>query len=271
VMPQPVCMTIAGLDPSGGAGVIADIKAFTAMDCYAAAVVTSLTFQNTTGVFGAAHQTGETVRRQAEAVFDDLEVAALKTGMLPTADVIGSVASIIRERKLRSVVVDPVVRSTSGYDLIDDPALRRLIEDFFPLADLITPNIAEAERIAGFSITDEEAIERAAVAMHSMGAKNVLIKGGHLGEGSGKRSATDHLFIEGEHHRFEGEYIDTRSTHGTGCTLAAAIAAGLARGDDLIASVGNAKRLVADAIRSAPGLGRGHSPINIPQSWPRRI
>ena len=122
----PVCLTIGGLDPSGGAGIVADIKAFSAFGCFAAAAVTSVTFQNTTGVFGAVHQTGEDVRRQIEPVLDDFDVAAVKTGMLPTRDVIETVAAIIRERELKNVVVDPVVRSTSGFDLIDDAAFAKM-------------------------------------------------------------------------------------------------------------------------------------------------
>src|SRR5436190_18945979 len=135
---QPVCMTIAGLDPSGGAGIVTDIKTISAFDCCATAAVSSITFQNTTGVFGASHQNAKSVRRQIEPVLEDYEIAAVKTGMLPTREIIAEVARLIRERKLTNIVVDPVVRSTSGFDLIDNEALRALIEELFPLADLIT-------------------------------------------------------------------------------------------------------------------------------------
>ncbi|MEO7660635.1 MAG: bifunctional hydroxymethylpyrimidine kinase/phosphomethylpyrimidine kinase [Pyrinomonadaceae bacterium] len=270
----PVCMTIAGLDPSGGAGIIADIKSFSAFGCFAAAAVTSVTFQNTTGVFGAVHQTAESVRRQAEAVVDDFEVAALKTGMLPTGEVIDEVARLIKTYSLRNIIVDPVVRSTSGFDLIDDAALEILIERLFPLADLITPNIPEAERIAKMSIASSDDIAMAAEKMRTMGARNVLIKGGHFtgpngekesGENRGKM-AVDHLFIGASLTKFEAEFIDTNATHGTGCTLAAAIAANLALGADIESAVKISKDFVTEAIRTAPNLGKGHSPINISPS-----
>ena len=155
---QPVCLTIAGLDPSGGAGIIADIKTFSALGCFAAAAITSVTFQNTTGVFGAVHQTAGSVQMQVEPVIDDYEIAAIKTGMLPTSEIIEEIARIIKEHRLKNVIVDPVVRSTSGFDLIDDEALVALIKNLFPLADLITPNIPEAERIAGIEINSPDAI-----------------------------------------------------------------------------------------------------------------
>lgn len=261
---QPVCLTIAGLDPSGGAGIVADIKTFSAFGCFAAAAVSSITFQNTTGVFGAVHQTAESVRRQIEPVLDDYQIAALKTGMLPTRQIIEEVANIISERGLKNTVVDPVVRSTSGFDLIDDEALSSLIDELFPLADLVTPNIPEAERIVRMQITCSDDIRNAAKLMLSKGAKNVLIKGGHLLSAElGDRKATDYLFIGEEQHVFESEFIYTSATHGTGCTLAAAIAANLALGNSLIESVRIAKDFVAEAIRTAPGLGKGNSPINI--------
>lgn len=268
---QPVCLTIAGLDPSGGAGIIADIKTFSAFGCFGAAAVSSVTFQNTTGVFGATHQTAESVRRQIEPVLEDYDIAALKTGMLPTPEIITELASIIRESKLKNIVVDPVVRSTSGFDLIDDTALQALIEKLFPFAGLITPNIPEAERITGIKIDSLETIETAAEIMRSLGAKNVLIKGGHLTEvksekgkvKSETRVANDYLFIGDELKTFEAEFIETTATHGTGCTLSAAIAANLALGYDLIESVRIAKDFVTEAIRTAPNLGKGNSPISI--------
>ena len=265
----PVCLTIAGLDPSGGAGIVADIKTFSAFGCFAAAAVTSVTFQNTTGVFGAVHQTADSVRRQVEAVLDDYDVAAVKTGMLPTREIIEEVARMIKERDLKNIVVDPVVTSTSGFDLIDDEALDALTEHLFPLADLVTPNIPEAERISRVKIDLPEDIEKAAEIMRSMGARNVLIKGGHLlSSECGVRSAEsakaiDHLFTKNGTEIFEADFIDTTATHGTGCVLASAIAANLALGTDLAESVKAAKNFVTEAIRTAPQLGKGNSPINI--------
>ena len=260
----PVCLTIAGLDPSGGAGIIADIKTFSAFGCFAAAAVASLTFQNTTGVFGAEHQTAESVRNQVLPIIEDYEIAALKTGMLPTHEVIEEVASLVAKMNGAKFVVDPVVRSTSGFDLIDDAALRSLITVLFPLADLITPNKPEAERISGIAIDSMADIEAAAAVMRSMGARNVLIKGGHFeGTDSETRRAEDYLFIGERLRVFESEYLETDATHGTGCTLAAAITANLALEKGLEEAVGVAKDFVYNAIRTAPMLGHGHSPINI--------
>lgn len=252
---------------------MADIKTFSAFGCFAAAAVSSVTFQNTTGVFGAVHQTADSVRRQIEPVLDDYEVAAVKTGMLPTREIIEEVARLLKERGLKNVIVDPVVRSTSGFDLIDDTALRCLIEKLFPLADLITPNIPEAERITGITIASDNDIREAAAIMQSMGARNVLIKGGHLASEESRvgsaatkddyPKATDHLFIGHTNHRFETEFINTTATHGTGCVLAAAITANLALGCDLPQAVKIAKDFVTEAIRTAPHLGKGHSPINL--------
>lgn len=261
-----VCLTIAGLDPSGGAGIIADIKTFSAFGCFAASAVTSLTFQNTTGVFGAIHQTGESVRRQVEPVLQDYEIAALKTGMLPTTEVIEETVALIKENRLKNIVVDPVVRSTSGYDLIDDEALKSLVK-LFPFAAVVTPNLPEAERLSGMKISYEADIEDAARKIQSLGAKNVLIKGGHLYESGRLKNesakARDFLY-EGENLTvFEADYYETTATHGTGCTLAAAITANLALGKDLKTAIQTAKDFVNEAIRTAPQLGKGNSPINI--------
>jgi hydroxymethylpyrimidine kinase/phosphomethylpyrimidine kinase len=289
-MPQKpkICLTVAGLDPSGGAGVVADIKTFSAFGCFAAAAITSVTFQNTTGVFGSVHQTADSVRQQVQPVIDDIGVDALKTGMLPTAEIIEEVAQIIRENELKNLVVDPVVRSTSGYDLIDDDALRSLIKNLFPLAQVITPNIPEAERISGVAIESERDIEDAAEVMRSMGAKNVLIKGGHFNSGQwsvvsgqsdpgqvaergvssphvskGSSRSIDYLFLDEKLEKLAGEWHETTATHGTGCVLSAAITANLAVGNSLIDAVKIAKSFVNEAIRTAPHIGRGHSPIKI--------
>jgi len=254
----PVALTVAGFDPSGGAGVIADLKTFTAFGCFATAAVTSLTFQNTTGVFGAVAQTGETVRRQVLAVVEDFRVAGMKTGMLPTGEIIREVARLLRETPLGEIdaVVDPVVRSTSGYDLIDDDALDALKRELLPLARLVTPNLPEAERITGMKIADEDDMRRAARLMRGMGARAVLVKGGHL-----TGDAVDLLDDEGRVRLFRAPRVPSTSTHGTGCTLAAAVAACLARGLALADSVDAAKRFVTAAIRRAPALGRGHGPV----------
>lgn len=254
-----ICLTIAGLDPSGGAGIVADIKTFSAFGCYAAAAITSLTFQNTQGVFGAEHPSAETVRRQITPVFEDFDVAAVKTGMLPTEETILTVAQLLNENSVRHLVVDPVVRSTSGYDLIDDAALSALVAKLFPIATIVTPNIPEAERITKTDICSVDEIIKAARSIRNLGAHNVLIKGGHFEDSD---RSTDYLFIGDELTVLEAERIQTNSTHGTGCTLSAAIAANLALGKSLMDAVKTAKRIVNEAIRTAPNIGHGHSPIN---------
>jgi hydroxymethylpyrimidine/phosphomethylpyrimidine kinase len=254
-----VCLAIAGMDPSGGAGIIADIRTFSAFGCYAAAAITSLTYQNTVGVFGAAHQTAETVRNQIEPVFADLDVDAVKTGMLPTAEIIRAIAELLHVNNVKHLVVDPVVRSTSGFDLIDDRALRVLVEELFPLATVITPNIPEAERITNIAIRSTDDITRAAERMRSMGARNLLIKGGHF---ENDEHSNDYLFDGTKIQIYTSDRIKTTATHGTGCTLSSAIAANLAIGHDLDQSIGIAKRFVTEAIKTAPNIGHGNSPVN---------
>lgn len=268
---KEVCLTIAGLDPSGGAGVIADIKTFTAFGCFAAASVTSITYQNTTGVYGAEAQSAETVVSQISPIFDDYSVAAVKSGMLPTIDVIEAVAEFISKNNVEHFVVDPVVRSTSGFDLIDNAALWSLIERLFPLATIITPNIPEAERISGVAIESYEDVVAAAEIMRKLGAKNVLIKGGHQIERernterseSGDKLAVDYLLSNEGMIEFSAPFIETRGTHGTGCVLSAAITANLAIGKSLIDAIDAAKTYVSNAIAAPNYLGRGFHPVNI--------
>ncbi|HET9532049.1 MAG TPA: bifunctional hydroxymethylpyrimidine kinase/phosphomethylpyrimidine kinase, partial [Blastocatellia bacterium] len=250
--------TIAGFDPSAGAGVLADIKTMSAFGCYGVAAITSLTLQNTMGVFGAYHQTGEAVTGQLAPLFDDFDIAAVKTGMLPSSDVIEAVASWVASRHIDHLVVDPVVRSTSGYDLINDEALRSLVERLFPLATIVTPNRAEAERISGSSITDSASLERAARIIRDQGARAVLITGGDRAE----RTATDLLVDADGSFTFSAERVESRNTHGTGCTLSSAIACLLARKLPLRDCIAQAKQYVVSSIQTAPGLGHGHGPLN---------
>ena len=265
-----VVLSIAGLDPSGGAGIIADIKAFTAFDCFATSAITSVTFQNTCDVFGSISQTADSVRQQILPIIDDFEVSAVKTGMLPTVEIIEEIARIISDNKLKNIVIDPVVRSTSGFDLIDNIALKSLIEKLFPLSDIITPNITEAERISGIAIETESDFAEAAKIMQNYGAKAVLIKGGHFFEvkseklkvKSEDKRAVDYLFIGNEKYAFEAEYIDTKSTHGTGCTLSSAIAANLANGKTLLEAIEIAKKYITLAIQMSPNLGKGNPSVN---------
>ena len=255
---QIVILIVAGFDPSAGAGILADIKTTSAFGCYGVAAVTSLTLQNTQGVFGAYHQTKEVVRQQIEPLFDDFSIAAVKTGMLPSVEVIRDVADVIRAKKIAHVVVDPVVRSTSGFDLIDDKALDELITRLIPLASVVTPNAVEAERITGIHITDLATMEKAAAAILALGPRAVLIKGGDLKSDE----ATDLLLDASGSVTFSTKRILSTNTHGTGCTLASALACLLAQGRTLRDSVSLAKQYIYEAILGAPGLGRGHGPLN---------
>jgi hydroxymethylpyrimidine/phosphomethylpyrimidine kinase len=252
----PVALTVAGFDPSGGAGIIADVKAFTVFGCFATAAITSLTFQNTIKVFGASNQTAETVRQQVLPVIEDFNLATIKTGMLPTREIIEEVARLIREHNLPTPVIDPVICSTSGYDLIDTHAIDALKTELFPLASIVTPNIPEAERLTGMKIIDETGMYQASILIQEMGAQAVLIKGGHL-----KGDAIDILNVNGQIITFNEPRINTNSTHGTGCTLAAAIAANLGHGRKMEESVRTAKKYVTKAIANAPQIGHGYGPI----------
>ncbi|MFN0108954.1 MAG: bifunctional hydroxymethylpyrimidine kinase/phosphomethylpyrimidine kinase [Blastocatellia bacterium] len=255
-----VALSIAGFDPSGGAGVLADIKTFAAFGCFGVAAITSLTSQNTMTVHGAAHQSAETLRMQIDPIVSDFDIAAVKTGMLPTREAIEVVAQSIEQHALPKVVVDPVIRSTSGYDLIDEKAMSFLIERLLPLARVITPNMAEAERLTGLEVSDLDGMKRAAEKIYEMAAicdGAVLVKGGHL-----PNEATDVLFDGAEFKMFRSAKIATRNTHGTGCTLSAAIAALLAIGDGIPEAILKAKNYLESAMRSAPNLGHGHGPLN---------
>jgi hydroxymethylpyrimidine/phosphomethylpyrimidine kinase len=253
---KPVVLTIAGLDPSGGAGIVADIKTIAALGCFPAAALTSITYQNTTGVFGAEHQTAATLRAQVEPIVQDLIVAGAKTGMLPTAEIVAEVARLFAEGNLPAPVVDPVVVATSGDVLIDDEAFQILKTKLFPLARVVTPNIPEAEKLAGFPIHTEADMRRAAETIQSLGARAVLVKGGHRGDAVDILLSDDGTFTE-----FRSEYLDVGEVHGSGCTLSAAIAACLGKGMTLEEAVGAAKEYVTNAIRSASRIGRGAMPL----------
>ena len=256
---KPVVLSIAGLDPSGGAGIVADIKTIAAFGGFPAAALTSITFQNTTGVFGAEHQSAATLRAQVEPIVHDLTVSAAKTGMLPTAEIVAEVARLFTEENLQPPVVDPVVVATSGDVLIDDEAFEILKSRLFPLARVVTPNIPEAEKLSGLSINSESDMRRAAEAIQVIGARAVLVKGGHR---SVNGQALDILLDEnGIFTEFQTEYIEIGEVHGSGCTLSAAIAAALGKGSSLDQAVAAAKKYVTDAIRSAPLIGRGARPL----------
>ena len=246
---KPVVLTIAGIDPSGGAGIVADIKTIAAFGCFPAAAITSITFQNAQRVFGAEHQTAATLRAQVEPIVRDARVAAVKTGMLPTAEIVAEVVRLFREEDLPAPVVDPVMISTSGHDLIGDSAFQILKNDLLPVSRLVTPNIPEAERLAGFPIKSEKDMRHAAEVIKSLGARAVLVKGGHRLEPQAE--AVDILIDDtGKFTEFREEYIEVGEVHGSGCTLSAAIAANLALGLALIDAVTSAKHYLTEQIRS---------------------
>jgi len=250
---QPLVMTIAGLDPSGGAGIIADVKAFLHFECTPVAVLTSITFQNSEAVFGAIHESGDSLRAQILPLIQEKRIAALKLGMMPTTEIILEIAGFIRERQLPAPVIDPVFQSSSGYDLIEPDAIDVLRRDLMPLARLITPNIPEAEILTGVTIEDEQTMHEAAERLREMGARAVLVKGGHLirefGIDASPIEAVDVLHAAGGETVFRGEWIEAPSVRGTGCMLSSAIAACLGQGLSLAESVRAAKNYVADAIR----------------------
>jgi len=258
---QPAVLTIAGFDPSGGAGIIADVKTFQAFGCRPLAAVTSLTFQNSRGVFGAIHQSAESLRAQVLPIIEEVRIAAVKIGMLPTSEIVLAVVRVVREQNLPAPVVDPVLQSSSGDELMAEAAIEIMLSELTSLSRVITPNIPEAETLTGLKITNEDEMCEAAGKLREMGARAVLVKGGHLIERSDdlvpdtKRQAIDVLDDRGQITVFRGEWIDSPPVRGTGCMLSSAIAACLAQRMPLGESVRAAKQFVADAIRYAPKLG----------------
>lgn len=266
----PIALSIAGFDPSGGAGVLADARTFAAFGFQAAAAITSITFQNATRVLGAVHQTGETVRAQVMPLLEGHQIVCTKTGMLPTREVIIEVSRLFRESDLPSPVVDPVMISSSGHRLMEEEALETFVQELLPVARLLTPNIPEAETLTGIEIESEAQMSKAAAMLRQMGARAVLIKGGHLGrkaEGSRQdaesdeedrgfaltREAIDLLDDGGKVTIFRAERIFGGELHGSGCILSAAIAAGLGNAKTLEESVRAAKSFVSEAIRASVG------------------
>ena len=252
-------LIIAGSDSGGGAGIQADIKTVTALDGYAATAITALTAQNTTGVHGIEEIPVSFIAQQMTVVLEDIGADALKTGMLHRPEVIEIVADTIAEHATDvPLVVDPVMYAKGGAALLTEDAHKTLVERLLPLAHVVTPNLPEAAHLAGMPVETLDDMERAGVQILARGARAVLIKGGHL-EGS---EITDILFDAGDMIRFTSQRIDSRHTHGTGCTLASAIATGLAQGLPLRDAVERARAYVAEAIRTAPGFGQGHGPLN---------
>jgi len=252
-------LIVAGSDSGGGAGIQADIKAVTAMGAFAATAITALTAQNTEGVHGVVPVEPAFIAQQIEVVLTDIGADALKTGMLHSAEVIGTVAaSLARHAPGVPLVVDPVMVAKGGHRLLLSEAETALRDTLLPMAAVVTPNLPEAEVLAGFPVRTEADMKKAAERLAALGARAVLLKGGHL---EGER-VVDLLLHDGRIERFEDARIASRHTHGTGCTLASAIAAGLAQKLSLVDAVRRARSYVRDAIATAPGYGRGHGPLN---------
>ena len=266
--PNPVGLTIAGFDPSGGAGVLADVRTFAAFGLTAVAAVTSLTFQNDREFFGAVHQTGESIRAQIEPLLN-ANIQSAKTGMLPTREVVTEVARLFRNEDLPAPVIDPVLISSAGNRLMNEDAIGVLIKELFPLCRLVTPNIPEAETFTGMRITSEAEMRMAAAQIRTMGARAVLVKGGHLRQEAGgaqevrdktrdrptEASAIDLLDDDGTVTVFRETRVQCVTLHGSGCILSAAIAAGLGNGMPLEQAVADAKSFVLKEFRKVSEAG----------------
>lgn len=259
-MKLPVALTIAGSDPSGGAGIQADLKTFAALDTYGAAVVAALTVQNTRGVTQARGVEPAFVADQIEAVLSDLPVSAVKTGMLFNAAIIEAVAAVLARHQVRNLVVDPVMVATSGHRLLLPDAVDALKEKLIPLARIVTPNGPEAADLTGIEVESTAGMKEAAKIVATWGPEGVVVKGGHLKAGS---MARDILFYKGAFAIFERPWIDTPHTHGSGCTYAAALTAYLAGGHkSLMEAVSGAEQFIQTAIETAWPVGHGKSPVN---------
>ena len=264
---RPIALTVAGSDSGGGAGIQADLKTFHAFGVFGTSVVTAITAQNTLGVTAVHPVPLDVVRKQIEAVAGDLPPAAMKTGMLATEALVREVARALEEHDLGAYVLDPVMVATSGDRLLDEDAEAAVGEALVPLATLVTPNLHEARILTGLAIDGEDDMRRAAARLVEMGAGAALVKGGHLTDGD---EAVDVLRHGDDERVWRRRRLDTDQTHGTGCTLSAAAAAGLARGLALPDAVEAAVDFVARAIRSAPALGSGRGPVNHFEPAPQR-
>jgi len=252
-------LIIAGSDSGGGAGIQADIKTVAMLDGYAATAITALTAQNTEGVFGVFPVPPEFIRQQIEVVLDDIGADAVKTGMLHDLPVIEAITAVLQERAAGiPLIVDPVMVAKGGARLIDPEALDGLKRLLVARADILTPNLPEAEILSGTTIGNPDEMRAAGEKLLPLGCRAVLVKGGHLAE----ETVTDVLVTAQGARTWESPRFATRHTHGTGCTLASAIATGLAQGLDVESAVDRARAYVQQAIASAPGLGRGHGPLD---------
>jgi hydroxymethylpyrimidine/phosphomethylpyrimidine kinase len=250
-------LTIAGSDSGGGAGIQADLKTFHAFGCYGMSVLTAITAQNTLGVHAVQDLPPDFVALELEAVVTDIGVDAAKTGMLSNAEIIHALSKKIRELSIPHLVVDPVMRAKGGDPLLRDDAQHALIAEIVPLAEVITPNLPEAEVLAGISVKTKADMREAAKIIHRKGAKNVLVKGGHR-----EQDAVDILFDGQDFTEYFAEKIPTKNTHGTGCTYSAAIAANLALGKSVHDAIDISKKYITQAIKESLNIGHGIGPLN---------
>lgn len=255
-------LSIAGTDPTGGAGIQTDLKTFEAFGLYGMAVITVVCAQNTTGVFGMQPVSAELVGKQIDCVFDDIRPDAVKIGMLYDADIIHTVVDRLRAHHAKNIVLDPVMMSSSGQTLLRRDAAETLIRELFPLCTLVTPNLHEAAAICGHEIADRNGMEQAAREIADKTGGAVLVKGGHLAD-----CADDLLFDGTECHWFPSPRINNPNTHGTGCTLSSAIACNLAEGHSLTASVRRAKLYLTACIAYGLNLGHGSGPLQHKVDW----
>ena len=255
-------LCVGGSDSGGGAGIQADLKAVSACGCYALTVITALTAQNTRGVQAIYPLPQKFIAAQLDAVLSDIGADALKTGMMLTADTVNTVVRKIVQYRLKNVVVDPVMIAKGGRMMMQETARRVLVKKLLPLTRVFTPNIPEAESLTQMKIRSIAAMKKAAAVIGDLGAENVVIKGGHL---PGRRSlgGIDILFDGKRHYEFSADWIETRNTHGTGCTYASALACGLAQGKNILQAVEQVKMMVTQAIGNSLSLGKGHGPVNI--------
>ena len=253
----PTAMTIAGSDSGGGAGIQADLKTFSALGVFGTSTLTAITAQNTVGVTAVHEIPTDVIAAQIDAVITDIGADAVKTGMLSSPAIVATVADAVRRHGIANLVVDPVMVAKSGDRLLRAEAIATICDELIPLAKVVTPNIPEAEDLTGQTIGSDDDARRAAEAIINMGAKSVVIKGGHR-EGP----PTDILYDGEEFAEFTAERIPSTSTHGTGCTFASAVAAGLAHGLETPAAVRQAKDYVTAAIRAAYPIGNGHGPLH---------
>lgn len=250
-------LTIAGSDCSGGAGIQADLKTMTAHKVYGMSVITALTAQNTTGVYGVLDAGADFVGQQMDCVFKDIYPDAVKIGMVSNIETIEMIAEKLKLYDAKNIVIDPVMVSTSGCALMSSDAMGTLIEKLLPLGDIVTPNIPEAEKLCGFEIKSEADMLKAAEVIGKNLNGSVLIKGGHLTE-----TADDLLWHQGNIRWYTSERVSNPNTHGTGCTLSSAIASNLALGYDMEESVANAKNYITGALKDGLDLGEGSGPLN---------